>query len=258
MDINAYYKSLSNELISLKDRIRYIINGDNWQADGEWKESVLRSVLRRHLPLSIEDGSGFIVSPDSHSKQIDVLLYDSSAPVIFKEGDLSFVPANAVRGIIEVKSKIPNKSFLKEALQKLSDKAEFISGEVPAETPKPFVGLFAYESGSIGDKHIGECLFEASQKEGSNSNNRIVNHVSINTSQFSKYWANNPAEAFGSNYCKWHIYNFPEKSFGYFIQNVVHSCSIDSMLGSPMLWFPREGKEPFLKVTKSLNGENNE
>jgi len=252
MNISAYYKSLSDELISLKDRIRYIIEGSHWQTDGEWKESVLRSVLRRHLPSSIEVGSGFVVSPVSHSGQIDVLLYDSAAPVIFKEGDLAFVPANVVRGIIEVKSKIQGRSFLKETLKKLSDKAEFVSGEVPVNAPKPFVGLFAYESGNICNEHIGESLYDASQKEGSNPNNRIVNHVSINTNQFSKYWINNPAEPAGNNYCKWHMYDLSEKSFGYFIQNVVHLCSADNMLGDSKLWFPQEGKEPSLKVVKSL------
>ena len=51
-----YFISLSNELSSLKNRVRNFIQGEHWLTDGEWKESVLRSFLRRNLPKSVEIG----------------------------------------------------------------------------------------------------------------------------------------------------------------------------------------------------------
>lgn len=252
MDVNSYYKSLSEELLSLKDRIRYIINDGHWQTDGEWKESVLRSILSRHLPSNIEVGSGFIVSPDSHGGQTDILIYDSSTPIIFKEGHLAFVPANGVRGIVEVKTKIHGKARLREILRKLADQAEFISNQLPSHSPAPFIGLFAYESTNISSEDIAECLYEASQKNGVNPSSRVVNHLSINIDQFAKYWSNNPLEEIGGNYCHWHVYNLPDKSFGYFIQNIVHACSNQNLLGSDRLWFPKDGKEPSLQADKPL------
>ena len=49
-DYSAYHRSLTEELYSLKDRIRNLVS--HWPTDGEHKEVALRSVLRRHLPQS--------------------------------------------------------------------------------------------------------------------------------------------------------------------------------------------------------------
>src|SRR5688572_15721438 len=86
MDPTHYYKSLSLELDALKDRVRYLIAGSHWPTDGEWKESVLRSVLRRHLPPTVGVGRGFIIGPQTNSAQTDVLLYDTSRPLLHQEG----------------------------------------------------------------------------------------------------------------------------------------------------------------------------
>jgi hypothetical protein len=48
MNVRDYFESLGHELDALKHRVRYLIAETNWQTDGEWKESVLRQVLRRH------------------------------------------------------------------------------------------------------------------------------------------------------------------------------------------------------------------
>jgi len=131
LDVNAYFLSLSGELNALKDRVRHLISGSHWQTDGEWKETVLRSVLRRHLPSSLEVGTGFIVAPNTASTQVDVLVYDSTKPVLFREGDLVFLAADSVKAVIEVKSKIHSQRHLEEVLDKLADKAEFVSQNRP-------------------------------------------------------------------------------------------------------------------------------
>lgn len=82
MDAAIYYRSLSQELDALKGRVRYLIEDHHWLTDGEWKESVLRAVLRRHLPATVGVGRGFIVGPRGPSTQIDVLLYDASYPTV--------------------------------------------------------------------------------------------------------------------------------------------------------------------------------
>ena len=45
MDTKAYFESLTAELVAVKDRIRNLIGGRYWPGDGQWKESVIRSVL---------------------------------------------------------------------------------------------------------------------------------------------------------------------------------------------------------------------
>src|SRR5262245_16534154 len=99
-DFLSYHKSLTDELHSLKNRIRDIVR--HWPTDGEQKEVALRTVLRRHLPESIIVGRGFIVTRDQASTQIDLLIVDGNAPTLFKDGDLMIVTPDAVRAIIEV------------------------------------------------------------------------------------------------------------------------------------------------------------
>lgn len=88
MDTKNHFKSLSLELTALKDRVRNFIDDAHWQTDGEWKESVLRTVLNRNLPYNVEAVRGFVITSHGCSKQIDVLLYDKSKPVLFRDGDL--------------------------------------------------------------------------------------------------------------------------------------------------------------------------
>ena len=106
MNVTDYYRSLASELHAVKNRVRNFIGSHHWPTDGEWKESVLRTVLRRHLPSNMKVGRGFVVRPERPSKQIDVLIYDASKPVLYQDGDLVIVTCDAVKGIIEVKSNI--------------------------------------------------------------------------------------------------------------------------------------------------------
>ena len=127
MDVAAHFRSLTGELEALRDRVRnFSVATPHWPTDGEWKESVLRAVLRSYLPAHIEALRGFVVTPEMGSGQIDVLLYDNRKPVLFRNGDLVFVTPDAVTGIIEVKSNIADRGALREALRSLADDAAMI------------------------------------------------------------------------------------------------------------------------------------
>jgi hypothetical protein len=125
MDHIHYYKSITLELDALKDRVRYLIAGSHWPTDGEWKESVLRTLLRRHLPPIVGVGRGFIVAEQTNSAQTDVLLYDTSKPLLHQEGDLIFVTPDAVKGIIEVKSTL-RRGELSKVLDVLAGKVKMV------------------------------------------------------------------------------------------------------------------------------------
>lgn len=72
MQTEQYFRSISTELDSLKNRVRHLINDQHWQTDGEWKESVLRTIIQRSAPLNMTVGRGFIVDRDRSSTQIDI------------------------------------------------------------------------------------------------------------------------------------------------------------------------------------------
>ena len=58
MNIENYFKSVTLEIEALKNRVRDFIDDSHWQTDGEWKESVLRSILSRNIPENIKIGRG--------------------------------------------------------------------------------------------------------------------------------------------------------------------------------------------------------
>ena len=80
MNVAGYLRSVGLELYSLRDRVRDLIADAHWQTDGEWKESVIRQVVRRHLPATAIVGRGFVITSDEITTQLDILIHDASKP----------------------------------------------------------------------------------------------------------------------------------------------------------------------------------
>ncbi len=237
MNVSKYFQSLSLELHAVKNRVRNFIGSNHWPTDGEWKETVLRTVLRRHLPSNVKIGRGFVVRPNSPSKQIDVLIYDASKPILYQDGDLVMLTSDAVKGIIEVKSNIEIAGF-RQIIEKLADNAQFIY-EGRIDETGIFVGLFAYDS-NIGKNHSRRVLEEL-RSVANQRKQRVVNHVALGQSLFIRYWATSPTRR--ANYDQWHSYWLHRKACGYFVNNVVDSVAEESVSINEDIWFPAEGKE---------------
>lgn len=56
-DYAAYQKSISDELMSVKDRVRNFIDDRHWGEDGRYKEIILSHTLRQHLPERVSVGT---------------------------------------------------------------------------------------------------------------------------------------------------------------------------------------------------------
>lgn len=244
MNINAHLRSLSSEIDALKNRVRDLIDDEHWLTDGEWKESVLRIILRRYLPANIGVGRGFVIRPDSCSRQIDILLFDSSKPTIYRDGDLVMVTPDAVVGIIEVKTTLTD---IGETLDRVAGNAEFIQRDRtsanPLETPpEMFVGLFSYEWPYSEQRT--RSILRALQRSANQHGNRIINHLSLGNQLFIHYWRFRPEfSPFSDAHQRWHAYKIPELARGYFIHNVISSVARSSVSANESVWFPPEGKE---------------
>ena len=103
MNYLAFQKSISNELIATKDRVRNIIENRHWGEEGRYKEVILIESLKKRLPKNICVGTGFIINQHLISTQIDIILYRNEIPIILQQGDFVIVPSDAVMGVIEVK-----------------------------------------------------------------------------------------------------------------------------------------------------------
>lgn len=240
VDVRAYFETLSQETAALKNRVRHLIAGAHWQTDGEWKESVVRQILKRHLPATVIVGRGFVVTSTGQSGQLDVLLHDASKPVLFKDGDLVFVTPDAVIGIVEVKAKAST-PVLRSAAKKLATTADLIRKHPNSDA---FAGFFAFEcdAGLRPQRAVDTLAAVAS------SYDERLDFACLGESSFVRYWNEDP-ETGRHPHKSWHAYNVPRLATGYFMHNVVDAISPDSVFRNRGLWFPEGGKESFRSAT---------
>ncbi|PEM44326.1 DUF6602 domain-containing protein [Bacillus toyonensis] len=234
MNMIRYFSSISDELSSLKYRIRNLMDDPHWLTDGEWKESVLRNILRRYLPETIAVGRGFIYSPNRCSTQIDILLYDVSYPILFKDGDLVFVTPDAVRGIIEVKSNVTTQT-LNVAFNKLVANARLINTSRPNAHNPCFTGLFSYET----EIHDHNRLLQLLNKKCNGNLKNTITHVCLGESTFLRFWAKSPERIENI----WHSYHLENLAPAYFITNLLETISSHSITLNANTWFPLDTKE---------------
>lgn len=123
MDVNEsnvfekYLSSYNAELLSKVSRLDELVGRDHWLSVGNYKESILRSLIANILPRKYEVSTGFILASDRDgkilkSRQIDIIIWDSVnyAP-IFRDGDFVIVPPEACSAVVEVKGKLKSKEL---------------------------------------------------------------------------------------------------------------------------------------------------
>jgi hypothetical protein len=234
MDLTQLFESISHECEALQDRVRHLIDDQHWLTDGEFKETILRTIIRRTAPETVKVGRGFVLTLGAQSTQVDILIYDSSYPVLYRDGDLVFISPIACRGIVEVKTTL-KLSTLREAALKLADMADSIR----SHSRKPlFVGLFSYGFTAAHRERVLDTLQGAS----GGSPLRVINHAALGPNTFVKYWEANPNTRH-KGYETWHQYEMERLGPGYFIHNLVTSMAPKLSVEDGNVFFPWEGKE---------------
>jgi hypothetical protein len=251
-DYLTYHQSLTDELHALKDRIRNLAT--HWPTDGEYKEAALRTVLRRHLPSSLIVGRGFIVTPNSSSTQLDLLIVDGNSPTLFRDGDLLFVTPDCVRAIIEVKTSLNSSKEVKDCATKLASVGRLCRKCAHID---PWLGIFSYE----GTRNADPLLLNA-VKEAAENTDIAINCVAYGKNHFVRYWSEGECEQ-GDDRQKpadprWRIYRLENLASSYFVGNVVDSLSNLERHSSSYAWFPlREGKKVHpAQRKKEIVGQN--
>ena len=244
-DFMEYHKSIAAELKAVKNRIRNLVR--HWPTDGGWKEIVLRSILRKHLPESCIVGQGFIVGKDKVSSQIDVLVASKDQPTLFKDGDLLIVTPSAVRAIVEVKTRL-RRNTCDEAFRKIANNTA-LCGKF--ENSNVWTGIFDFDS-SYSDEFC-EVLLKAS-KRAKDSEKVPINSIACGTDLFIRYWKNGERPDDTKNL--WRSYRLKELAPAYFVGNLIdHIASIDNSSNS-FAWFPIEGTKEVHKTYEIRENED--
>lgn len=242
LNIEDFQKSIHQELNLTKNRVRNLIWDANWWEDWRYKESILKKVIKNYLPSNLSIGTWFIIKKlnepaDNQSEnikvstQLDILIYDNSYPVVFKEWDFVILTQDSVKWIIEVKTKISDISNLNEVLEKFNWLSVFnaLSGKV-------FKWIFAFEN-SLNYDNISNSFL-----------NWFVNHLCLWNRIFIKYWERNSSggipEDFDYEWAFYNIYDMENLSFSYFISNLLHITNNNNLTERSYFSFPiKEGKE---------------
>jgi len=236
LDANTYFRSLTAEITALKDRIRNFIGQAHWLSDGLWKESVIKAILRRYLPGAAGVGTGFVVTDAGSTTQIDILIYDLTKPVLFRDGDFVIVTADAALALIEVKTRI-RRNEIEGACGKILSAAKLV--QLQRTVTRPFVGVISIEDTEVTADEMLNPIFNLVGFGGPD-----FNCLCLGSSYFVRYWycsPTNPKRPITS----WHAYNIPEMAPAYFIHNVIEGLFPRSVNENNQMWYPLEGKENF-------------
>ena len=258
-NMKLFHKSTTDELKVIKNRVRNLIGNRNWGEEGRYKEAILRSVIKRFLPQNFKIGTGFIIKRRENdneinrydidsSRQIDILIFDATRPILFSEGDFYIVTPNSVRAIIEVKTNIENQN-LTEILERMNEMGEFVNqsqsdqptliDETIIENQPIFNGIFSYEGyHNIINQQDVEDSIEVKIKEGARGTN-YVNHISLNENIFIKNFGHrtSPGEYIFDIFS---VYKIEDLSFSYFISNLLSYLVKRPITDESDLWFPTD------------------
>ena len=234
-DFLAYHKTHRNELESVKNRVRTLIQ--HWATDGAFKEAALRTVLRRYLPESFFVGTGFVVTQDGCTTQIDILIVDRASPTLFKDGDLLIVTPEVVRGIIEVKTTLTGPKEIDDACQKLSDILALCYHHRNKDRRLLWAGLFVYDGDTTQSRNLLSGVCKAYERipcpiggigYGSDTLLHFGERVQLAKDRIEQN-------------C-WAIWDAPEMAASYFVGLMLNHWFNVAQYSQPIAWLPGQAE----------------
>lgn len=233
-DLRKYHESIGKEFDAVKDRITSLIGNAHWPTHGSHLESVLRNVLRRHVPEDIAVGQGFVLLETRATHQCDVLLTRRSKPTLYKDGDLVVVTPDCVAAVIEVKASTAA-SHLGAALTKLAGDVEQIRQQGNADCR---AGLFVYhEPESLQPETVMKHLCTAANGRET----AAINWLSLGRDSFIRFWSQGDVVRSVAPGAVWHSYHLPGLAQAYFVSNVVLDDGSNAAWRTAQAWYPVEG-----------------
>lgn len=258
-DLEKHLQSISAEFHATKNRIRHLIGSTHWLSDGEAKEAIFRRILTTYIAESVHVGSGFICYPNparsyhderNTSTQIDVLVTSRDKPTLYKERDLIIVTPDAVKAIVEVKTRrtLPE---IREDIEKLANNIR--RTRESASCREHWAGLFIYEPLVASTVNIYQEVLTVLQEVTQGNPLSVINCIAIGENVFIRFWQDgNDVDSLAGPV--WHSYDLSRLAQGYFLGNLIWAVS-PSNPATQYIWFPAEnGKESRRRYYCGLKG----
>lgn len=212
-----FQESITQELDIVRNRVRNLIGDAHWGEEGQYKEIILRNVIKKKLSNNLSIGTGFILKNNGLiSNQLDIIIYDNTTPLLFSEGDFIITTPLNVRGIVEVKSKITASNIRKVVKDFDKSIKNFILDF--QQLNKIFMGVFAFE---FDEKILESNILDNILKDSG----KIINHISLGTKYFVRHWKReegiNLNPPINSKNDFYNLYEIENLSFSYFLSNII-------------------------------------
>ncbi len=252
MDIIAFQKSITHELDVVKNRVRNLIGNAHWGEEGRYKEAILKNIIKKFLPSNLSVGTGFILNNNNQndiSRQLDIIVYENTLPVLFSESDFIVTTLRNVRGIIEVKTRI-NSNTINAVVEQFDNSVNSLGGIIKRR--RMFLGIFSFEfDGNIEDERIDTSLVEC---------HGIVNHISLGPNFFIRKWKHSDAQNLEppveceTNF--YNVYGIESLSFSYFISNLLAIATPGGLRDRYWFSFPIQGTKEVNRLRTICRNNN--
>jgi hypothetical protein len=183
------------------------------------------------------------LTPEGVSTQIDILVCDDSAPILFRDGDFLISTADCVRAAVEVKTQLSSTQIL-DVFDKLNQISSLMRRR--CVYPPPFLGLFCYGRASSE----ATIILDALERANGEAVNYEIRALCFGHSQFYRFWEFDPRGASNQPYNSWHAYELPEIAPGYFVHNLLEFLFPRAVERAESMWYPVDGKERYLVAAK--------
>lgn len=193
------------------------------------------------MPENVLVGEGFVCYKSGNSqtsKQLDILITSKLKPKLFKDGEFVIVTPDAVKAIVEVKTKISSRDEFLKALKRLVKDAQRIRNKKEdCRGENCWAGLFIYNDISLDY----QALLEACRDAANQDVLRAVNCMSGGASKFIRFWRNGTDANSPVKGPVWHAYDLEDLAPAYFLSNLVWHVTPGMQRDMQYAWFPIEG-----------------
>lgn len=227
-DYLEYQKSVAAEFKAYECRVRNLIDNANWAEEGRYKEIILMNYLKRILPKNISVGTGFVRSGELITKQIDIIIYDNTYPLLFSADDFIVACGESVLGFIEVKTDIAPGKIVEYINKACANEA--VIRDTVRDCKFTFNGIFSYNLRSDIERYYDKLSEVNYLKEDDNSFKYTVNHICLGSDYFIKLWGDRLARNGVNDQPRYSIYKMTQRNsglaFAYFFSNLLEDVYI--------------------------------